>query len=57
MKEENKIKKAETAAWEKSFEKESEEMLLADRYLTELKAEADGLYEDAEVYGTAGWEK
>ena len=57
MKEKNKIKKAETAAREKSFEKESEEMLLADRYLTELKAEADALYEDAEVYGTAGWEK
>lgn len=40
-----------------SIEAESEEMLLLDRYLTELKAEADALYEDTEVYGIAGWEK
>ena len=33
----------------------SEEMLLLDRYLTELKAEADALYDDTEVYGVAGW--
>ena len=32
-------------------------MLSLDRYLTELKAEADALYEDTEVYGIAGWEK
>ena len=28
-----------------------------DRYLAELKAEADSLYENTEVYGIAGWEK
>ena len=32
-------------------------MLSLDRYLTELKTEADALYEDTEVYGIAGWDK
>ena len=35
----------------------SEEMSSLNRYLTELKAEADALYEDTEVYGIVGWEK
>ena len=35
----------------------SEEMISLDRYLTKLKAEADALYEDTEVYGIVGWEK
>ena len=30
-------------------------MISLDRYLTELKAEADALYDDTEVYGVAGW--
>ena len=47
----------ETAAQKSPFEPESEIMLSLDRHLTDLKAEADALYEDSEVYGIVGWEK
>ena len=45
------IEKTETPTQENA----SEEMISLDRYLTELKAEADALYDDTEVYGVAGW--
>ena len=47
----------ETAAQKSPFEGESEEMLMLDRYLSDLKSGADALYEDSEVYGIVGWEK
>ena len=55
------IGRTETQAQENPSERRAdlspEEMVLLDRYLTDLKAAADTLYDDTEVYGVAGWEK